>query len=121
MSIYSASPIVVAFARSRARACDDVEEIKHDEVYQPVLEESDHTSKNGKRKLQQVSTQQTRARIVKWMQEDEIEHGKQGLFARTVAQYPSDFCGSVNANLPKQVAGGKTAKKFWVSLTMQKI
>jgi hypothetical protein len=65
--------------------------------------EPEPAAPNGtrKRKLQQVSTQQTRIKIVKWMINDEAEHGKPRPFARVIKEFPSDFRGSSNANFMK--------------------
>jgi hypothetical protein len=59
-----------------------------------------------KRKLQQVTTQQIRIKVVKWMIEDEQAKGKKGLFARTVRQFLGAFCASVNASCTK-------ASRWW--------
>jgi hypothetical protein len=114
MPVFSASPIVAAFARQRQKLQEDEEKARDvDDVV--VVEEEDEMEKEEvevvaggqrKRKLQQVATQQIRIKVVNWMIEDEQATGKKGLFAKTVRQFPGTFRGSVNANCTK-------ASRWW--------
>ena len=105
LSRFSPSPIIAAFARgadmqpyaNQLEECDDEQECD-------VATADASTAR--KRKLQQVSTQQTRVRVTAWMVTDEQINGKLGLFARTARQFPSDFRASQNANSNK-------AKNWW--------
>ena len=100
LSRFFPSPIIAAFARgadmqpyaNQLEECDDEQECD-------VATADASTAR--KRKLQQVSTQQTRVRVTAWMVTDEQINGKLGLFARTARQFPSDFRASQNANSNK--------------------
>jgi hypothetical protein len=114
MSVFSASPIVAAFACQRQQLQEDEEKARDvDDVV--VVEEEDEVETKEvevvaggqrKRKLQQVTTQQIRIKVVKWMIEDEQATGKKGLFARTVRQFPGAFRGTVNTSCIK-------ASRWW--------
>jgi hypothetical protein len=62
---------------------------------------TNHSSKNGKRALQHVSTMATRKAVVSWMIEDEAVHGEKCLISRAVKAFPEHFCGNDKANLAK--------------------
>jgi hypothetical protein len=114
MSVFSASPIVAAFARQRQQLQEDEEKARDVDDVVVVEEEDDEDTKEvemvaggqRKRKLQHVTTQHIRIKVVKWMIEDEQATGKKGLFPRTVQQFPGAFRGTVNANCTK-------ASRWW--------
>ena len=64
--------------------------------------------RSRKRKLQQVSTKQFRATVVKWMETDRADNGVRGCFARCIRQFPHGFSGSSVANAMK-------AKRWWIN------
>ena len=46
-----------------------------------------------KRKLQQVVPISDRVRVMKWMMDDALVNGEKGVVVRTIANFPSQFCG----------------------------
>ncbi|KAN0072522.1 hypothetical protein V8E54_009451 [Elaphomyces granulatus] len=110
LSVYSGSPLVAAFARGQQSnnyvlVSEPVNVAEGDDDHDTEPEPADLNG-SRKRKLQQVSTQQVRIKIVKWIINDETEHGKLGLFARAIKEFPGDFRGGANANFMK-------ASRWW--------
>ena len=111
-SVFSPSPIIAAFARGESNPSRDepndardgsnghnVEEIELVDDEDSAVESDTGTAVNAlKRKVQHVSTRQTRVKVVLWMVADHEAKGLKGLFARTVRNFPNDFRGSVYGN-----------------------
>jgi hypothetical protein len=108
LSVLSPSPIIAVFARSQASIIlsdDDDVAIVHEDIAN-VCGHSDEEDNGGvrnddqeilnsvltryrKRRLQQVVTKQARVKVTKWMVEDVLENGQNGLFARAVRFFPA--------------------------------
>ena len=76
-------------------------------------EEENSPSTLRKRKLQQVSTQQARVYIDKFMIEDKKVNGIKGLFAQTIRAHSGDFSGLQQSNRMKSRRWWKHWKKIF--------
>ena len=102
---------MTGFARSQASqeiiSITQAEADRHQDKVHEVLDSGepveivDEGGVVSKRKLQHVTTQQARVKIVTWMIADEAENRTKGLFSRAIRAYPEQFRASLNANSMK--------------------
>ncbi|KAL0209011.1 hypothetical protein P9112_011598 [Eukaryota sp. TZLM1-RC] len=132
--LFSGSPLVQSFARaqrsSTAHTTPPSAEVDTSTPIVLPLPEIQHHDENAvlsptagtKRRIQQVSTKQTRKVVLEWMERwVQEQNTEKGLKAATVKQFPEHFRSSSNANIQKASGWWKNRHQFYRRLEKDKL